>query len=66
MNEKLTAWVDSLDDDAKEFFEERAAIVEFDGGYSRAEAEELAKELTEGYMSRRALQLMKDFSAKQQ
>lgn len=54
MNEELTLWLATLDDDAKEFFEERAAIVEFDGGYSRAEAEELAKQLTEGYMQRRS------------
>lgn len=31
-----------LDDDAQAEFEERAAVLEFDGGYSRAEAERRA------------------------
>jgi hypothetical protein len=53
MNQELTLWLETLDDDAREFYEERAAIIEFDGGYSRTEAEELAKVLTNGYMQRR-------------
>jgi hypothetical protein len=53
MNQELTLWLEKLDDDAREFFEERAAIIEFDGGYSRTEAENLAKEITEQYINRR-------------
>lgn len=34
-----------LDDDQKEAFEERAAIMEFDGGLSREDAEREAKKL---------------------
>lgn len=46
-------WVETLDDDAREFFEERAGIAEFDGGMSRLNAEQLAKALTEAYLERR-------------
>ena len=46
-------WVETLDDDAREFFEERAGIAEFDGGMSRLDAEQLAKALTEAYLERR-------------
>lgn len=53
MPEELTLWLTTLDDDAREFFEERAAIAEFDAGMSRVEAEAAAKALTEGYMQRR-------------
>jgi pentose-5-phosphate-3-epimerase len=44
-----------LDDDAREFFEERAAIMEFDGGLKRIEAELEAKALTEAFVARRAV-----------
>ena len=33
-----------MSEDDKEFFEERAAILEFDGGFSRQEAERMAME----------------------
>lgn len=33
---------DRLDDDAKEFYQERAAIRQFEGGLSRLQAERLA------------------------
>ena len=46
-------WVETLDDDARKFFEERAGIAEFDGGMSRLDAEQLAKALTEAYLERR-------------
>ncbi len=49
MDERLK----TLDDDAREFFEERAGIMEFDGGLPRAEAEQAAKALTESYLERR-------------
>jgi len=35
-----------LDSDAREYFEERAAIAEFEAGMSRADAEQFALELT--------------------
>lgn len=50
---EIADWTKTLDDDAREFFEERAAIIEFDGGYSRMEAEKLAKSFTESYMQKR-------------
>lgn len=39
LNEAVAAIVAMLDDDAREFFEERAAIRQFDGGQDRASAE---------------------------
>jgi hypothetical protein len=47
------AWIDTLDEDAREFYEERAAILEHDAGLSRSEAEALAHELTRDYQRRR-------------
>ena len=41
------ATAEAIDATALEFFEERAAIAEFDGGLSREEAEEGAREATE-------------------
>ena len=38
---------EAIDADAREFFEERAAIAEYDGGLSREEAEAKAREATE-------------------
>ena len=49
----LTEWLKTLDDDAREFFEERAAILEFDGGLSRSDAEHEAQKLTECYLLNR-------------
>ena len=49
----LTEWLKTLDDDAREFFEERAAILEFDGGLSRSDAEGEAQKLTERYLLNR-------------
>jgi hypothetical protein len=42
MNEIVKSLVDRLDANLKEAFEERAAIMEFDGGLSRDHAEALA------------------------
>lgn len=44
-------------DDALEFFEERAAILQFEAGRSRAEAEILAMVLTCRYCQRRGIDL---------
>lgn len=54
MTDDIITWFEMLDDDAREFFEERAAIMEFDGGLPRLEAEQAAKALTEAYLLRRA------------
>ena len=43
----------TLDDDAREYFEERAAILEFDGGLPKSEAELVARELTLAFLARR-------------
>ena len=49
----MDEWIATLDDDALEFFNERAGIAEFEAGMSRAEAEAFAKTLTENYLRRR-------------
>jgi hypothetical protein len=49
----LATWIETFDDDAREYFEERAGIAEFDAGMSRLEAEQAAKALTEAYLLRR-------------
>ncbi len=40
---EIAAWVLSLDANARELFEERAGIRQYDGGLSRAEAESEAR-----------------------
>ena len=50
---KVATWFEKLDEDAQEFFQERAAIMEFDGGLSRIDAELAAKDLTEANFQRR-------------
>ena len=49
----LAQLVSSLDEDAREYFEERSGILEFDGGHPRREAERLAWEETQLYIGRR-------------
>jgi hypothetical protein len=49
----LAKLVNALDDDAREFFEERAGILEFDGGNPRRKAESMAWEETQHYLKRR-------------
>ncbi len=53
LNPVLAQWVDALDDDAREFFEERAGIREYDGGFPRNQAENLAWAETQRYLERR-------------
>jgi hypothetical protein len=48
----LAEWLETLDADAREYFEERAAILEFDGGLSRSDAEIEAQRLTQLYLDR--------------
>ena len=52
-NPALAAWVATLDTDAREFFEERAAILEYEAGLSRPDAETRAQQLTDAYRQRR-------------
>ena len=44
-------FVETLNSDAREFFEERAGIAEFEAGMSRAEAEQFAMELTRDHFN---------------
>ncbi|WP_027794284.1 hypothetical protein [Paraburkholderia acidipaludis] len=50
----VAARVAEYDEDAREWFVERAAIREFDGGLPRPEAERLALEDTERWLARRS------------
>ena len=45
----VAAFVVTLDSNAREYFEERAGIAEFEAGMSRAEAEQFAMELTRAH-----------------
>lgn len=49
----MQAWLSTLDEDAREYFEERAAIAQFEGGLSQSNAEKLAKILTKKYVKQR-------------
>lgn len=49
----VAQWADSLDDAAREYFEERAAIREFDGGDFRRDAERAAMEETIQWLHQR-------------
>lgn len=55
LDAKVARWVDGLDDDALEFFQERAGIREHDGGLPRAQAEAAAWAETVDYLKRRPL-----------
>ena len=44
-------FVENLDTDAREYFEERAGIAEFEAGMTRAEAEQFAMELTRAHFN---------------
>jgi hypothetical protein len=53
LDSTLARLVAGLDEDAREYFEERAGILEFDGGHPRREAERLAWEETQLHLRRR-------------
>ena len=53
LSPQITQWLAELDDDANEFFQERAAVREHMGGFSRVEAENLAWAETQRYVERR-------------
>lgn len=50
----LARWAGGLDDDAREYFEERAAILEFEAWLPRPKAERLAQQATLQYLDRRS------------
>ena len=49
LNLDVRLFVETLDIDAREYFEERAGIAEFEAGMSRADAEQFALELTQAH-----------------
>ena len=49
----VAQWVDGLDDDAREWFEERVAIYEYEAGMARDRAELIAKDATERFFASR-------------
>ena len=50
----VAQWADGLDDDAREWFEERAAIYEYEAGMSRHDAEVAAKSATVQFLASRS------------
>lgn len=52
--EVLVRRVDVLDEDAREFFEERAGILEYEAGMPQGSAETLALDETLKYLARRS------------
>lgn len=50
---KIARLVDELNVDAREFYEERAGILEYDGGHDRRTAESLAWDETQRYIKQR-------------
>lgn len=54
LDPKLAELVNALDEDALYYFNERAAIREFDGGVPRRDAEALAWEETQRYLEQRS------------
>lgn len=53
LSRQIAHWLAELDDDANEFFQERAAVREHMGGFSREHAENLAWAETQRYVERR-------------
>jgi hypothetical protein len=49
LNLGVRQFVETLNIDAREYFEERAGIAEFEAGMSRLVAEQFAMELTQAY-----------------
>ena len=49
LSQAVKQFVETLDIDAREYFEERAGIAEFEAGMTRAEAEQFALELTRAH-----------------
>jgi hypothetical protein len=49
----IAQWADQLDDDAREFFEERSAVYEHEAGLPRLQAEAEARIAVERYLTQR-------------
>ncbi|MDO9107132.1 MAG: hypothetical protein Q7U57_19495 [Methylovulum sp.] len=49
LDPEIAAFVGTLNDDAREYFEERAGIAEFEAGMTKAAAEQFALELTRAH-----------------
>ena len=49
LSQAVKQFVETLDSNAREYFEERAAIAEFEAGMSRADAEQFALEQTQAH-----------------
>lgn len=54
LSPEVAQWADTLDEDARYWFEERAGIYEYDGGMSRSDAEREAQKATEEYLASRS------------
>ena len=54
LDHNLAQRVDALDEDAREFYEERAGILEYEAGFPRPKAEALAWEEVQRYLTRRS------------
>lgn len=54
LDPEVAQWADALDEDAREHFEERAGILEFDGRLPRRQAERAARLETQTYLDRRS------------
>jgi len=54
LDSRLAKLVEALDEDSREFFEERAGIFEYEAGFPRSKAEELAWEEVQRYLTRRS------------
>ena len=49
----IAVFVAGLDEDEREFFEERAGVIQYDGGLTRVKAEAVAYQLTLAYRERK-------------
>lgn len=49
----IACWAEQLDDDSREYFEERSGVFEHEAGMTRGLAEAKAKTATENYLARR-------------
>lgn len=53
LDDDVALWADRLNEGDREWFEERAAIIEFDAGFLRADAERAAMVETRKYLAER-------------
>jgi hypothetical protein len=55
LSSDVRQFVETLDSNAREYFEERAGIAEFEAGMSREDAEQFAMELTKAHLKLAAI-----------